>query len=94
MGWPAEWLHLTNDPHLCCSQQVWSLPVGAALLGFAGWLQLRRTSEEASNRSVFQGATAFVALMGLLVLVVAVALWRQKRWAFGAGVSFSCSGST
>ena len=37
---------------------------GAALRGFAGWL-LRRTSEEPSNRGVFQGATAYVALMGL-----------------------------
>jgi hypothetical protein len=59
---------------------------GAALLGFAGWLLLRRTSEEPSNRGVFEGATAYIALMGLLVLVVAVALWLQKRWAFGAGV--------
>jgi hypothetical protein len=58
----------------------------AALFGFAGWLLLRRTSEEPSNRGVFQGATAFVLLMGLLVLAAAVALWLQKRWAFGACV--------
>lgn len=59
---------------------------GAALLGFAGWLLLRRTSGEPSNPGVFQGATAYVLLMGLLVLVVALALWLQQRWAFGAGV--------
>jgi hypothetical protein len=59
---------------------------GAALLGFAGWLLLRRTSEQPSNPGVFQGATAYVLLMGLLVLAVALALWLQKRWAFGAGV--------
>jgi hypothetical protein len=41
---------------------------GAALLGFAGGLVLRRTSQEASNRGVFQGATTYMALMGLLAL--------------------------
>jgi hypothetical protein len=59
---------------------------GAALLGFAAWLLLRRTSEQPSNANVFQGATAFVVVLGLLVLAVAAALWLQKRWAFGAGV--------
>jgi hypothetical protein len=63
---------------------------GAALLGFAGWLLLRRTSEEPSNRGVFQGATAFIALMGLLVLVVAVALWLQRRRGLRCRRSFSC----
>jgi hypothetical protein len=43
---------------------------GAALLGFVGWFLLRRSSEEPSNRGVFHGATAYIALM----LVVAVAL--------------------
>jgi hypothetical protein len=47
---------------------------GAALLGFVGWFLLRRSSEEPSNRGVFHGATAYIALMRLLVLVVAVAL--------------------
>jgi uncharacterized membrane protein len=59
---------------------------GAALLGFAGWLLLRRTSEEPSNVGVLQGTTAYLLLMGALVLVVALALWLQKRWAFGAAV--------
>jgi membrane protein DedA with SNARE-associated domain len=51
----------------------------AALLGSAGWFLLRRTSEEPSNRGVFHGATAYMALVGLLVLVVAVALRLQRR---------------
>jgi uncharacterized membrane protein len=59
---------------------------GAALLGFAGWLLLRRTSEEPSNVGVLQGTTAYLLLMGALVLVVALALWLQKRWTFGAAV--------
>jgi hypothetical protein len=59
---------------------------GAALVGFAGWLLFRRTIENPSNQGVFRGATAYVALMGLLVLAVAVALWLQKGWSFGAGV--------
>jgi hypothetical protein len=59
---------------------------GAALLAFAGWLLLRRDREVPSNERVFQGATVFVVLMGLLVLVVAVALWLHQRWTFGAGV--------
>ena len=59
---------------------------GAALLAFAGWSLLRRDREVPSNEGVFQGATAFAVVMGLLVLVVAVALWLQQGWAFGAGV--------
>jgi uncharacterized membrane protein len=59
---------------------------GVASLGFAGWLLLRGASEEPSNQGVLQGTTAYLVLMGALVLVVALALWLQKRWAFGAGV--------
>ena len=65
---------LTNSGHPCWSPQVWSLSRGAALLGFVGWSLLRRSSEEPINRGVFHGATAYIALMRLLVLVVAVAL--------------------
>jgi len=64
-----EWaLHLTNDPQHCCSPQVWSLSMGPHCSGSPGGLVLRRTSQEASNRGVFQGATTFISLMGLLAL--------------------------
>jgi hypothetical protein len=59
---------------------------GVASLSFAGWLLQRGTSEEPSNQGVLQGATAYLVLMGALIFVVALALWLQKRWAFGAGV--------
>jgi hypothetical protein len=59
---------------------------GVASLGFAAWLLLRGTREEPSNQGVLQGTTAYLLLMGALVLGVALALWLQKRWAFGAGV--------
>jgi hypothetical protein len=60
---------------------VWSLSSGPHCAGSLGGFLLDRTSEEPSNRGVFHGATAYMALMGLLVLVVAVALWLQKRGA-------------
>jgi hypothetical protein len=59
---------------------------GAALLGFAAWNLLRRSGEEPSNLGVFQGATAYLALFGVLVWLVAGALVLQKRFAFGAAV--------
>jgi hypothetical protein len=59
---------------------------GFAWLGFAGWNLLRRSSEEPSNPGVYQGATAYLALFGVLVLVVAGGLAARKRWAFGAAV--------
>ena len=59
---------------------------GAALVGFAGWNLLRRSGEDPSNPGVFQGSTAYLALFGGLVLVVAGALVRQQRWSFGAAV--------
>src|SRR5215207_9113431 len=58
----------------------------AALLGFAGWNLLRRASEEPSNFGVFEGATAYFGLFGVLVLLVAGALVLQHGWAFGAAV--------
>jgi uncharacterized membrane protein len=59
---------------------------GAALIGFAAWLLFERTRETPSNQGVFEGATAYLIVMGALVFVVAGALWLQQRWAFGAGV--------
>jgi uncharacterized membrane protein len=59
---------------------------GAALLAFAGWNLLRRSSDQPSNPGVFQGATAYLGLLGVLVLVVAAALVLRQRWAFGAAV--------
>lgn len=59
---------------------------GAALVGFAGWNLMRRSSEDPSNPAVYEGATAYLALFGVLIMVVAVALAARKRWAFGAAV--------
>ena len=42
--------------------------MGPHCSGSPGGLLLRRTSQEASNRGVFQGATTFISLMGLLAL--------------------------
>jgi hypothetical protein len=65
----------------------------AALLGSPGGFCSAAPARSRAIAVCSKGATACIALMGLLVLVVAVALWLQKRWAFGAGVSFGCSGS-
>jgi len=72
---------------------VWWLSKGAALLGFAGGFCSAAPARSRAIAVCSKGATAYNALMGLLVLVIAVALWPQKRWAFGAGASFGCPGS-
>jgi hypothetical protein len=59
---------------------------GFSFLGFAAWNLLRRSSEEPSNPDVYQGATVYLALFGVLIVVVAGALVARKRWAFGAAV--------
>ena len=59
---------------------------GFAFLGFAAWNLLRGSSEDPSNRAVYQGATAYLALSGVLIMVVAGALVARQRWAFGAAV--------
>jgi hypothetical protein len=56
------------------------------LVGFAGWNLMRRSSEDPSNSAVYGGATAYLALFGVLIMGVAVALAARKRWAFGAAV--------
>lgn len=57
-----------------------------ALLGFSGWLFIKRLEETPSNEQVFEGAAVFLLLSGLLVALVALALRSRRGWAYGATV--------
>jgi hypothetical protein len=58
----------------------------AALLGFSGWLLLRRLEEQPSNEQVFEGSAVYLLLSGFLVALVAIALRSLRGWAYGATV--------
>jgi hypothetical protein len=58
----------------------------AALLGFSGWELYRSTVETPSNQAVAQGTTVYFAVVGVLVALVAVAVWRTRSWSHGAAV--------
>jgi hypothetical protein len=59
---------------------------GAALLGFGGWLLVESQVAQASDDDVAAGSTAYFIVLGLLGLLVAWTLWRQRSWAFGAAL--------
>jgi hypothetical protein len=56
-----------------------------AVLGWAGWLGWELATRTPGSRAVAEGSTAYFAVFGVLVLLVAVALWRGHGWAAGAG---------
>jgi hypothetical protein len=57
-----------------------------ALLGFSGWLVAQRAGETPSNEMVFEGSAVYLVVSGLLVGLVAMALWSMRGWAYGAAV--------
>lgn len=57
-----------------------------ALLGFSGWLFIRRLEETPSNEQVFEGSAVYLLVSGLLVALVALALRSLRGWAYGATV--------
>jgi uncharacterized membrane protein len=57
-----------------------------ALLGFSGWLLIRRASETPSNEQVFEGSAVYLLLCGLLVGLIALGLRSRRGWAYGAAV--------
>ncbi|MGH8824042.1 MAG: hypothetical protein ACRDVN_06145 [Jiangellaceae bacterium] len=59
---------------------------GLALVAFGVWLMVMRSGDTPSNESVYQGSTAYMFVTGVLVLLVAVAVWRGVGWALGAAV--------
>jgi len=58
--------------------------VGLAVTGWSGYEALRLLTSTPENRSVAVGTTLYFATFGLLVLLVAGALFRRQRWAYGA----------
>ncbi|HSK27490.1 MAG TPA: hypothetical protein VK894_11340 [Jiangellales bacterium] len=58
----------------------------AALLGFALWEVYRSTVETPSSEAVAQGTMAYFGLLGTVVAVLAVAVWRLRSWSHGAAV--------
>lgn len=58
----------------------------AALVGFSGWLLLRRTQDIPSNERVFEGAAVYLLLSGFLVALIAISLRSVRGWAYGAAV--------
>jgi len=59
---------------------------GLALLGIAAWLLIERGRDTAQRSDIANASTAYFVVLGLLVLIVAFALWRCARWSLGAGV--------
>lgn len=59
---------------------------GAALIGFSGWLLVRRMDHTPSNEQVFEGATVYLALSGALVVLIAMALRSARGWSLAAAV--------
>ena len=57
-----------------------------ALLGFSGWLIMRRLSDTPSNEQVFEGAAVYLSLSGVLIGLIALALRSRRGWAYGAAV--------
>ena len=53
---------------------------------FAIWMMVRHGSETPSNESVYEGATIYLIVLGLMVSAIAFGLWRRRGWSFGAAV--------
>ena len=56
------------------------------MLGFALWLGFELLTRSPSNEDVAQGSTVYFIVFGVLVLLVAWALWRGRGWSHGAAV--------
>lgn len=53
---------------------------------FAIWMVVRHGSDTPSNESVYEGATIYLIVLGLMVSAIAGGLWRRRGWSFGAAV--------
>ena len=66
---------------------TWAVALEAlALLGFSGWLLVRRLNETPSNEQVLEGSAVYLLLCGLLVGIIALGLRSLRGWAYGAAV--------
>jgi hypothetical protein len=59
---------------------------GAALLAWGLYEFTELQGDEASNRDVAVGSTAYFLTLAMLVLLVGVGLWMRRRWLYGAAV--------
>jgi hypothetical protein len=59
---------------------------GAALLAWGLYELVELQGDEASNRDVAVGSMAYFLTLAVLVLLIALGLWRRRRWLYGAAV--------
>lgn len=59
---------------------------GIALLCWGLYELVQLQGDQASNRDVALGSTAYFLTVGMLVLLVAAGLWTRRRWLYGAAV--------
>lgn len=59
---------------------------GLALLAWGLYELVELQGDQASNRNVAVGTTAYFLTLAVLVLLIALGLWAQRRWLYGAAV--------
>ncbi len=84
-GRPSDSGRAARTPALILVAAVVSAQ-GAALLAWAGYELVELQRDQASNRAVAVGSTAYFFTLGALILLIAVGLWTQRRWLYGAAV--------